>query len=48
MRPDFYNAEHYRDPTAAFAIENVSREPKRINKKPRKHRNRRRRPHAKN
>jgi len=36
MRNNYRNHEHYYDPTAGAAIENISREQKRVNKKPRK------------
>jgi hypothetical protein len=38
----YRNHEYYPDPTAGRALENIEREAKRINRKPRKHRGKRR------
>ena len=42
MRNDYYNASHCADPTAFAAINNVTREERRVNRKPRNPGNRRR------
>jgi hypothetical protein len=42
MRNSYYNAEHYYDPTAGCAIENVAREERKINRPPKKSRGTRR------
>ena len=36
MRNNYYNASHCADPTAFAAIENLTREERRVNRKPRK------------
>jgi len=36
MRKFYYNAEHYPDPTAYYALLNIIREERRINRRPRK------------
>ena len=46
MRNDYYNAEHYYDPTAGAAIANITREERRVNRRPRKRPDRRKYNHA--
>ena len=36
MRKFYYNAEHYPDPTAYEALLNITREERRVNRRPRK------------
>ena len=47
MRNGYYNASHCADPTAYAALNNVEREERRVNRKPRKKPDRRRRKRAK-
>ena len=42
MRNGYFNSEHYYDPTAGAAIENITREERKINRPPKKNRGRRR------